>query len=334
MSAEVGNVAALEGVIGKTPPAIHLKVIDHLDKTAILWLAKSPLMFTGFSDAATVAVTVAGGRAGFASADSGTLRLPLDTLDDPAAARPGCGFGSLFLAPGVGETLRVNGRVREVAGEHVLIDIRECYVHCAKALIRSAFWSAGPVSEVPADPEGFVSASRFMALATADSTGDTDLSPKGDPAGSMARMEGGELWFPDRPGNRRVDSFRNILTRPQLAALLLVPGSNRVLVVSGRARLTADSEALSRFEVQGKTPILATQISELQVELRESAALARAGLWPSAAADPELAPAKMLVAHMKINKDKGLAARLASTLVSIPGLMQKGLDKDYKTNLY
>lgn len=333
MAETVETIADLVSVVGKTPPAIALKVIDHLDAPALDWLRQSPLMFAGFGDGDGIGITLGGGRSGFAGGDRQSLRLPLTLLDDPALAAPGAAFGSLFLAPGIGETLRVNGRVTALADGEAVIVVEQCYVHCAKALIRSAFWTAKPDEPVPDDPAGFAAASRFMALATVDAEGGADVSPKGDPAGSMVRIEGGDLWFADRPGNRRVDSFRNILSRPRIAAALLVPGSRRIVSVRGVARLTTADTACAPFAVNGKTPRLAVQVQHLSLELRTSAALERASLWPLR--DPaELDPAQMFIAHVKANRDKGLGAKVAGAMVSIPGLLQKSLDQDYKSNLY
>lgn len=330
----IDTIAALEGIVGRAPAAIHLKVIDHLDATALHWLAVSPLMFAGLGDGASIAVTLGGGSPGFARGDATMLRLPVAALDDPQLVRPGAGFGALFLAPGIGETLRVNGRVAEIADGEARIAAAECYVHCAKALIRSAFWSAVRMADEHDDPAAFVAASRFMALATIDAQGRADLSPKGDPAGSLARMDGGALWFADRPGNRRTDSFRNIIAQPRIAAALLIPGSSQVAVLSGRARLTTDEATRAGFAVQGKTPLLVTGIDDVTLELRTSGALERAKLWPVGAPAEGIDPARMFAAHVKLNKDKGFSARLASAVVSVPGLMRKGLEKDYKTNLY
>ena len=150
----------------------------------------------------------------------------------------------------------------------------------------------------------------------------------------MLCFENGQVWFADRPGNRRADSFRNIITQPRVAAVILLPGSSQLAVLCGTARLTRDIAWRSRFAVQGKVPALAACVEDVVVELRDSAALERAGLWPVDAADTQLHPAKIFAAHVRLNKDKGLAARLAGAFVSIPGLMQAGLDKDYKSNLY
>src|SRR3546814_15301730 len=82
------------------------------------------------------------------------LSIPLAMLDDPALAVPGASFGSLFLVPGIGETLRINGRVAAVADGVARIAVAECYIHCAKALIRSGFWSADPSGAASSRSEG------------------------------------------------------------------------------------------------------------------------------------------------------------------------------------
>lgn len=330
---DVDTVAALEDVVGKAPPMIQLKVIDHLDELALRWIAASPLAFVTFAQGQDVTVTLAGGASGFASGEAAILRLPLDMVDDPAMARPGTAFGSLFLAPGIGETLRVNGTVSEVHEREALIRVQECYVHCAKALIRSEFWSAEPIEAPPGDARAFTDACRFMALATIDDAGHADLSPKGDPAGLMVRLDGDSLWFADRPGNRRVDSFRNIIEQPRIAATLLIPGSHSIVLVNGTAALSTDAAQCERFTVRGKVPHLTIRIDDLKLDLQPSPALARAALWPAVKAEG-LNPAKMFAAHVKLNKEKSLAARIGGVVLSIPGLMQKGLDKDYKDNLY
>ncbi len=333
----IDSVDALEGVIGRTPGAMALKVIDHLDPGALRWIAASPLMLAGFGDASGIGVTLGGGAPGFAHADTRELRLPVALLDDPALARPGAAFGSLFLIPGIGETLRVNGKVRGASREEISVAVEECYGHCAKALIRSDLWAAKPIGDVPGDLGAFVAASRFMALATLGAEGRADVSPKGDPAGGMARLDSGTLWFADRPGNRRADSFRNILVQPSVAVALLVPGANRVATVKGSARLTTDEAGRARFAVQGKTPLLAIEVETAEIALHASAALERARLWPVIAAPHAIEPAQLFVEHIKLNRNRGLGAKLASVALAVPGmtgLLKKGLDKDYRDNLY
>lgn len=330
----IDTTQALESVVGRAPSGIELKVIDHLDPHALHWIAQSPLMFATFGDGRAIAVTIGGGARGFATAARDRLGIPLELLDEPELAQEGLGFGSLFLVPGIGETLRVNGRVDVIAGGIVSIAVGECYLHCAKALIRSEFWKAEPQTVVPGDAGAFIGGSRFTALATIDPSGHADLSPKGDPAGGMARLADGVLQVPDRPGNRKADSFRNLLVQPELAAAFLIPGSDRVATARGTARLSTDPGICAGFAVQGKTPLLVTEIVSRDVVVRASPALRRASLWPCPAAPADINPATIFIAHMKLNRDKGIGARIASAVTSVPGLVQKGLAHDYKKNLY
>lgn len=326
---------ALETVIGKTPPAIALKVIDHLDDGALRWLALSPLLCAGFGDERAISLTLAGGPRGFLTATRDTLTIAREALDDPALPRPGQAFGSLLPAPGVGETLRINGTVESVDSRAVQVRVTECYVHCAKALIRSDFWQAQPTASAPDEPAAFAAASPFMVLATMSQADGADVSPKGDPPGKLVRFDGNALLFAERPGNRRVDGFRNILARPLVAATLLIPGSSAVLCVEGTATLTTDEAARAAFEVRGKVPVLVTRVVPASLAIRSSAALAAAGLWPETPLErAPISPAQLLRDHMKINSRRGLGARVTSAIVSIPGLMEKGLEKDYQANLY
>src|SRR3546814_7224404 len=85
----------------------------------------------------------------------------------------------------------------------------------------------------------------------------------------MAHIAGDQLWFADRPGNRRADSFRNIIAQPRIAAALLIPGSPRVAILRGTAMLTDDATARASFEVQGKVPLLATRVDDVEIRSEE-----------------------------------------------------------------
>ena len=331
----IATVSDLEACLGAPPLGVQMKVIDHIDAKAQDWIAASPLAFVGFADDHGTRVTIAGGKAGFASGSTArSLSLPASMMDEPGLARPGLGVGALFLVPGVGETLRVNGRVASADADVVKIDVTECYLHCAKALMRSGFWAGAPLQQVPETASDFLNAGRFMALATDDGAGQTDVSPKGDPAGTMLRMEGDSALYADRPGNRRADSFRNIIARPAVSAVVIIPGSTRVAVMSGRARITTDETMRSSFAVEGKAPKIVTVVEGVEVGLRDSPALARAGLWPaSTGAGAGIDPSAVLVAHIKLNKTKGLQAMAMRTAVNRT-LVDQGLKSDYKTNLY
>src|SRR5208337_2359900 len=95
--------------------------------------------------------------------------------------------------------------------------------------------------------------SPFAALATAGPEG-LDCSPRGDLPGFVRIHDEGTLMMPDRRGNNRVDSLRNIVRDPRVALLFLIPGSGNTLRVNDRAHISADLDLLASFKVQGKAP--------------------------------------------------------------------------------
>jgi len=334
MNDTISDVGQLEACIGAPGLPVKMKIIDHLDAGATGWIAASPLAFACFAGDAHPRVTLAGGTQGFASVDgTNALILPRASFDNDEAIETGRGAAVLFLVPGIGETLRVNGRVRHLDAMHVLVAVEECFVHCAKALIRSDFWTAPPLGDAPDDPVAFLNGARFLALATVDAEGRIDISPKGDPAGRLLQADGGRAVLAERPGNKLAFGYRNILARPEVSAVALVPGATAIVSLNGRARLTTDEALRSAFVVDGKTPILATVIEGLQAGRRSSAVLESAHLWTAPTRAMGIDPAAVLVGHVKLNKAKGVAAtaiRLAVNRSVVAG----GLEQNYKTDLY
>ncbi|MCC7124911.1 MAG: pyridoxamine 5'-phosphate oxidase family protein [Acidobacteria bacterium] len=331
----IRDTAALEACIGTSSAAVAQKTIDHLDAGARRWLAASPLVFAGFGGADGPAITLGGGVAGFTQVvDESRLRIRRALLDHADLPREGFGVGLLFLVPTIGETLRVNGRVAAIDRDHVEIAVDECYIHCAKAIIRSSFWQPLTTESATGADTDHLAASRFIALATVDAEGRCDVSPKGDPDGSSIRVENDVAWFADRPGNRRADSFRNILSQPRVALAAVCPGSTRVALLNGTARLTTDDRARAAFAVQDKAPKLAIAIEQPALTHYDSASLSRARLWPAMPPSEPIDGAALLIAHIRLNATRGLKARFVRTAVAVPGLVQRELDHDYKTNLY
>src|SRR5215468_2258742 len=97
----------------------------------------------------------------------------------------------------------------------------------------------------------FIEASPFVVLATAGPEG-LDCSPRGDPAGFVRVVDSKTVMIPDRRGNNRVDSLRNIVRDGRVALLFLIPGSGGTLRINGRARLSTDPELLASFTMEGK----------------------------------------------------------------------------------
>lgn len=333
MTDTIASIDQLEAAIGAPPLGVKMKIIDHLDASAADWISQSTLAFVGIGKSDGPRVTLAGGQPGFASvADSHTLTLPLDAIDAPHLPEPGEGAGVLFLVPGIGETLRANGRVKSRSNAAVEITVEECFIHCAKALIRSDFWKSKPTT-APTDPTDFVNASRFLALATMDKRGLIDISPKGDPAGLLIRQSGASATLAERPGNKLAFGYRNIIEQPRIAALAIIPGASATATLTGNARLSTDEAARTAFTVEEKTPKLVNVIDNIQPTLQASPALERAAPWSQPIPEPKLDPAAAFVAHVKLNKEKGVAATMMRLAVN-RGLVESGLKSNYKNELY
>lgn len=331
---QIRSISDLEGVVGRKPPALDLKVIDHIDPLAMEVLSHSSCLFACTQVEGRTRAIIGGGNPGFLSSDGAILMVPTARCDALPPMQNGTPFGALCLVSGLGETLRINGHVDDVSDSVLTIHVEECYLHCAKALIRSGFWQVEPCDEDSADKKDFINKAAFMALGTIDAGGKADLSPKGDPAGSLANWADGEVRFADRPGNRRTDSFRNILTNRNVSAVFLVPGRCQVLTVSGEAQLSNDEQQLAAFAVDGKSSKLVTTLSNVEARLTYSPAVERADLWPAKKPPAHIRPDKIFTAHMKLSKQKGLSASLARTVVSMPGMVERSLKNDYKNNLY
>ncbi len=123
-----------------------------------------------------------------------------------------------------------------------------------------------------------IAASPFVVLATTGPDG-LDCSPRGDPAGFVAMADERTLLIPDRRGNNRVDSLRNIIADPRVALLFLIPGVGETLRVNGRARISVDPELLARFPAQGKLPRSVIVVSVEQAYFQCQKALVRSELW-------------------------------------------------------
>src|SRR5450759_2774671 len=98
-----------------------------------------------------------------------------------------------------------------------------------------------------------IEAAPFVAVATSGPEG-LDCSPKGDPRGFVHILDDKTLAIPDRPGNNRIDGFRNIVRDPRIALLFLIPGVGETLRVNGRASISIDPELMQSFAVNGKLP--------------------------------------------------------------------------------
>ena len=125
----------------------------------------------------------------------------------------------------------------------------------------------------------FIALSPFAVLASAGADGRVDCSPRGDPAGFVAVLDDRTVLLPDRLGNNRVDSLRNVLESPYVGLLFLIPGVNETLRLNGRASLTTDPDLLEPLSVKGRAPRSGLVIEVEEVFLQCTKALVRSRLW-------------------------------------------------------
>ena len=130
-----------------------------------------------------------------------------------------------------------------------------------------------------------------------------DVSPKGDPAGFARVLDAKTLAIPDRLGNRRIDSFRNIVENPNVGVIFIVPGTEHTLRVGGKAQIVRDLDLRESMTMNGKVPDHVLVVSVERVLFHCPKCMIRSHLWdPEAWPDPAGIPtlAETLVAHAKL----------------------------------
>jgi uncharacterized protein len=148
--------------------------------------------------------------------------------------------------------------------------------------------------------------SPFAALATCGPEG-LDCSPRGDLPGFVRVHDETTLMMPDRRGNNRVDSLRNIVRDPRIALLFLIPGSGSTLRVNGRARISADVDLLASFKIDGKAPRTVIVMTVDEIYFQCARAIVRSDLWNSdRRVDPKSLPTPgQILAEMSENRVGG-----------------------------
>lgn len=179
------------------------------------------------------------------------------------------------------------------------------------------------IDRIDSHCRGFIARSPFLLLATADGQGKVDVSPKGDPAGFVQVLDDHTLAIPERLGNRLADSLLNMLERPQVGLLFMIPGKSETLRAGGTARIVQDDWLLDTMAVRGKKPQLATVVTVQRMFFHCAKCVMRSNLWqpdawPDLAGVPTLAEA--ILDH----------AKLGETVQQV----QAGLDESYRDRLY
>lgn len=148
----------------------------------------------------------------------------------------------------------------------------------------------------------FIEASPFVSLATSGPEG-LDCSPRGDLAGFVRIADSRTLMMPDRHGNNRADSLKNIIRDPRVALLFLVPGSGTTLRVNGRAYVSIDRTLCESFTVERKPARSVTVMTVEAVYFQCARAIKRSDLWnPELHVDPKTLPTPGQILEKTSNK--------------------------------
>jgi uncharacterized protein len=148
--------------------------------------------------------------------------------------------------------------------------------------------------------------SPFAALATSGPEG-LDCSPRGDLPGFVRVHDDQTLMMPDRRGNNRVDSLRNIVRDPRVALLFLIPGSGSTLRVNGHAQVSVDPDLLTSFAIDGKAPRTVVVMTVVEIYFQCARAIVRSDLWnPDKRVDSKSLPTPgQILANMSENRVGG-----------------------------
>jgi uncharacterized protein len=131
---------------------------------------------------------------------------------------------------------------------------------------------------ITANYRAFIEAAPFFALASVGPDG-MDCSPRGDPAGFVRVHDERTLLIPDRQGNNRIDTLRNLLIDPRVALLFLIPGCGETIRVNGRAQISTDPALAQTFVMNGKTPRAVIVVTVDRIYFQCAKAIVRSKLW-------------------------------------------------------
>ena len=165
----------------------------------------------------------------------------------------------------------------------------------------------------------WIMASRLCILSTVGPDG-TDGSPRGDDSAVVQELDARTLAMPDWRGNNRLDTLRNIVSDGRVSLMFLVPGSNNVMRINGRAQLTTDATLRARFDKGGQQPATVIVISIHEVYSQCARALLRADIWGGADDSADLPTIGQIMAEITDGEEGGAAyddawaARAAKTM--------------------
>jgi predicted pyridoxine 5'-phosphate oxidase superfamily flavin-nucleotide-binding protein len=250
----------------------------------------------------------------------------------------------------------VAGTIADRTADLVVVELNEAWVHCAKCVLRSGLWrsNGSPVSESPSanltlDAAGplasapvlaFLQGSPFTFISSWDARGGSDTSPRGDKPGFMQVLDSATLAMPDRKGNKRTDTFHNLMECDEVSLAALIPRSDRVLHLHGTGSVTNDADLLASMALGEKPPHAALVVEVSAAVMRQNSGVRDSQMWDgSSHVDQSSVPDLMALGarHLAMSKEKGAKAAVARTLgkglAAAPRFLRRGVDQGYRKEL-
>ena len=162
-----------------------------------------------------------------------------------------------------------------------------------------------------------IAKSPFIMIASANPDGQPDISPKGDPLGFVRVLDEKHLAIPERPGNRRLDTFINLLDNPNVAIIFMIPGKGETLRVKGEARIVRDEALRETMAVKGRIPEFAVVVHVEQAMMHCPKSIVRSKLWepdawPDHSDTPSIAETSVAHANLDVTPEEYRASMVAA----------------------
>jgi len=170
----------------------------------------------------------------------------------------------------------------------------------------------------------FIAMSPLLFISTADDQGFCDVSPRGDAPGSVLVLDEYHLVIPERPGNRRIDSLRNILLNPRIGIIFMIPGLEETLRINGKAFVIKDENILEQMRSRDKQPLLGIGVEVEECFIHCAKAFKRSKVWDN----QSWAMDDTLPSVSAILKDHVNSSEYTEEVI------RKGLEESYEKRLY
>lgn len=329
---KITSVEALRKIIKPYPKVLDKRIQPTLDRYSIEFITQASIAALTFGDS-SLGMPILDLNDGHLSIDSHSKLSFIASVNSDQKEIKDMPCSLYFLIAGVGHGLRINGQANKIKSidddkmrTNIILNIRNVYLHCARAITRAKLWSPQKNTFAPTVEE-IIENSPYALLSTLDAIGNTELSPRGDPAGFVTLMNERTLLLPERPGNKVATSLSNIISNPKVSLSLLVPGLSKVLYIEGNACLTADQSLLTPLAIKDKIPQIGIIISILKLSINNCPAIENIGIWKK---DNHIhhesltSFSKALTAHMQ---GEGLLGKLSNPIIS-------GIVRHDMNNLY